>query len=171
MSIDRGVETCRILSSIYRQASELKPDEHLLGDVTAQQAKSAISWALAVLTMDRPDLLTYVVLAEKQEQLCETPWFTLICDTTVGRTWLVDSSILGCARAWCDYRDEHRLGASDLGELNGRIILTLPQSKSLPRVVARVSYNGRLWDPEIEDKELTTKDVADIEAAARNSNA
>lgn len=42
---------------------------------------------------------------------------------------------------WCAHRDSFRLGASDMLRGNGNV-------KQGGKLVARVSYNGRVWNPD-----------------------
>lgn len=50
---------------------------------------------------------------------------------------VVDSA--SASEVWCSYRDEHNLGASDMKRGCGNV------TDESGKLVARVSYNGRVW--------------------------
>jgi len=52
--------------------------------------------------------------------------------------WRRCTSLAAASRAWEDYRDDHELGSSDSPDV--RVI-----NFDTHEVVARVSYNGRVW--------------------------
>ena len=45
------------------------------------------------------------------------------------------------SKLWCAYRDRLGIGASALKSNSGNLV------DSTGKIVARVSYNGRIWDP------------------------
>lgn len=70
-------------------------------------------------------------------------------------------SLRDAVRVWTRLRDENGLGASDMARATGQVV------DCEGTYVARVSYNGRLWEPDGEGTdELTADDVSRIDADA-----
>jgi hypothetical protein len=63
------------------------------------------------------------------------------------RQWVCVETLKQASEHWCAHRDAFRLGASDMLAGNGNV-------REGKKLVARVSYNGRVWNPDGSEVQL-----------------
>lgn len=79
----------------------------------------------------------------------------LIIGTEVSRDV---ASLEEASAAWCWYRDINGFGARDMPEV---------YVQDGDRKVARISYNGRSWSPDVRDREIPLDNRKTVEAEVR----